>query len=189
MTFALHMAEHFRCDRLRIKLSRSTCALRYVRDNGADRKNGRTPCTECPIGISHRRGEPHHDAPAIGSPVPASIPIAAPKKRGHIAWGFQKSRKAAAAAAAAAAVPEPAPPITTATPTQAAEPEPTTEEPIMPKTRTATCQDCTASFEVVTLTGKLPPAPFLVRLGRLEIECASLEAVEQLAARFGGVAG
>jgi len=68
---ALQMVEHFRCDRLRIKLSRATCATRHTRDNGADRKGMPTPCTGCPIGLSHKRWEPHPDAPAIGAPIPA----------------------------------------------------------------------------------------------------------------------
>ncbi len=79
------MVEHFRCDKLKMKLSRASCATYHVRWNSADQlaKPGKQPCTGCPIGVSHRRGGAHPDAPSCSSPVAAVTqqPAAKPKPK------------------------------------------------------------------------------------------------------------
>lgn len=71
------LAQHFRCTRYRLTLSRATCALMHKRGNtsvvagrGAMDAAVSPSCRRCPIGEAHRKGTVHPDAPSCAAPTP-----------------------------------------------------------------------------------------------------------------------
>lgn len=135
------MAEHFRCDRLKLTLSRSSCAVQHIR-------GVRQQCVGCEIGARHKAGEPHVKAPALVPIKPKQAPLmGAPRS--------VAKPSAFAAKPAPLAAPKPAPRVEPKPPRLTVAQE---RAAAVTRDRTARCMACAHEMPCATM-GRLYACP------------------------------